>query len=260
MLTTQQFADLCDTTKKTILYYDRIGLLKPVMLSNNSRKYEIKQVLHFQKIVLLKSFGFSLDEIKEIIQSNDFNQIFNNRKQKLEQQQEKLSQKLRLVQKYLHNLKNKQFLINPKVKTVGPYRYYAIRRVGRYVDINRFDQELSKLINDTKFKRIYFTIFHTLTYAPDQCDMTVAALIEEKDPKQYPQTEIKLVPKQKVVSYAHVGSYRYLSYVWQFLGKFVQDKKFCPNPDYPDREFYRIGGLVEKNEDKLVTELQVPIK
>jgi len=85
MLTTQQFADLCDTTKKTILYYDRIGLLKPVMLSNNSRKYEIKQVLHFQKIVLLKSFGFSLDEIKEIIQSNDFNQIFNNRKQKLEQ-------------------------------------------------------------------------------------------------------------------------------------------------------------------------------
>ena len=63
-----------------------------------------------------------------------------------------------------------------------------------------------------------------------------------------------------MVSYSHVGSYRYLSYVWQFLGKFVQDKKLCPNPDYPDREFYRIGGLVEKNEDKLVTELQVPIK
>lgn len=259
MLTTQQFANLCDTTKKTILYYDKIGLLKPNLVTPNGRKYEVRQVLYFQKIVLLKSFGFNLDEIKNIIESDDFDQMFKDRREKLEQQQAKLSQKLNLVEKYLKNLKNKQFLINPKIKTVGPYEYYAINRSGRYVDISRFNRELSSLINDPKFNRVYFTIFHTDAYSPDQSNMTIGALITEANPQNYPSVNMETIPKQKAVTYTHLGSYRYLSYVWQFLIKYVHDKKLKPYQEYCDREFYQLGALVKKDEDKLITELQVPI-
>jgi len=259
MLTTQQFADLCDTTKKTILYYDKIGLITPNLRTPLGRKYEIRQVLRFQKIALLKSFGFPLDKIISIIDSEDFNHIFRERVEKLELEQERLSQKLSLIQGYLKNLRTKQFLINPKQKTVEPYYYYAIRKTGRYIDISQFDRELSYLIEDITFKHIYFTVFHTPTYSPDNCEMTIGAINSAKNPKQFQNVNLELMLQHKVISYIHLGSYRYLSYVWQFLDQYVFDKKYKIRKDLPCRELYIKGGLVEKNEDKLVTELQVPI-
>ncbi|MFC1790661.1 MerR family transcriptional regulator [Patescibacteria group bacterium] len=70
MLKTKAFAQLCDTSKRTIIYYDQIGLLKPIRRRGIYRLYHHRQVLKYQKIYLLKSFGLTLKEIKTYLPSN----------------------------------------------------------------------------------------------------------------------------------------------------------------------------------------------
>ena len=89
--------------------------------------------------------------------------------------------------------------------------------------------------------------------------MITAAVIKTKNPKQIKGIQLTKVPKHKAISYIHIGSYKYISYIWQFLNKFLKENKLERHPKLNCREFYTIGGLVEKNEDDLITELQIPI-
>ena len=61
-----EFAKLCQTTKDTILHYEKKGLLKACFIdSNNYRYYATSQYLIFDRIKLLQDAGYSLTDIKE---------------------------------------------------------------------------------------------------------------------------------------------------------------------------------------------------
>lgn len=64
---------LCGLPIKTLHYYDQIGLLSPSLRNGNSgyRYYSDKQIYQLFKIKKLKLLGFSLKDIKELVQSDD---------------------------------------------------------------------------------------------------------------------------------------------------------------------------------------------
>lgn len=64
-----EVAKLCDTTIKTLRYYEQIGLVQPVSVDESSgyRYYDSDSVNKIQQIQRLKGFGFALNEIKEFI-------------------------------------------------------------------------------------------------------------------------------------------------------------------------------------------------
>jgi DNA-binding transcriptional MerR regulator len=68
-MTIKQFASLCGCNPQTLRYYDRINLLKPVQVDHWSgyRYYEEKQALSFVKIRNLQSAGFTIEEIKTLL-------------------------------------------------------------------------------------------------------------------------------------------------------------------------------------------------
>lgn len=67
--TTGQLAKLAGVSERTIRYYDQQGLLKPSFLMENGyRCYRDKDVVILQKIISLKYLGFSLVEIKTMLQ------------------------------------------------------------------------------------------------------------------------------------------------------------------------------------------------
>ena len=71
-LTAGAFAKLCKVPKGTILFYDRVGLLKPSHVeANGYRRYGIEQYYTFALIKLLKMTGCSLEEIKEHLHNMD---------------------------------------------------------------------------------------------------------------------------------------------------------------------------------------------
>ncbi|MFQ3544635.1 MerR family DNA-binding transcriptional regulator [Halobacillus rhizosphaerae] len=54
-------------SSRTIRYYEEIGLLKPVRSSTNRRLYSKSEMARLKLIFRGKRYGFSLDEIKEMV-------------------------------------------------------------------------------------------------------------------------------------------------------------------------------------------------
>jgi len=64
--TTGEFAKICKVNKQTLIYYDQIGLLSPIMKDNKDyRYYSVAQYEFFSVIELLKAVGMSLKDIQK---------------------------------------------------------------------------------------------------------------------------------------------------------------------------------------------------
>lgn len=261
MINTQAFAELCDSTKRTIIHYDRIGLLKPASRSKKVRLYKPRQVLTFQKITLLKSFGLTLSEIKKYLyKDKELGQLFSKQRSDLKKKKLTLEKRILKIEEFLNNLKKDEPMVVPKIKSVRSYSFYGIKREGRYVDISSHQRELFRLIGDKKGKHVGLTVFFEPYYSPHHAHMITGAVIKNGEPKKVKGVEIVKTPSYKTVSYVHVGPYSYMSYIWQFLDKYVLDKKLKRHPDIPCREFYIVGPISGASEDDFITELQVPIE
>jgi DNA-binding transcriptional MerR regulator len=73
MYQANEFALIAGVTVRTLHHYDRIGLLKPSGYTNAGyRLYRKHDLVRLQQIVTLKFIGFSLSEIKRLLNSNAF--------------------------------------------------------------------------------------------------------------------------------------------------------------------------------------------
>lgn len=70
MLSIGEFSKICEVSAKTLRYYDEIGLINPDEINpeNGYRYYSIKQLKKMLFINRLKSYDFSLEEIKAILE------------------------------------------------------------------------------------------------------------------------------------------------------------------------------------------------
>lgn len=73
MYSIDEFSVMFQISKKTLIYYDEIGLLKPAFCDENNkhRFYEKKQIAILKNVLKLKNIGISLNEIIKIIRSKN---------------------------------------------------------------------------------------------------------------------------------------------------------------------------------------------
>lgn len=66
MLKISEFAKLCNTSEKTLRFYDKVGVLKAEYIhpDNGYRYYSRAQIEQYSRIVELKEVGFTLEEIR----------------------------------------------------------------------------------------------------------------------------------------------------------------------------------------------------
>lgn len=76
-MTIKEFSQLCNCTTQTLRYYDSINLLKPERVDpfTGYRYYESVQALDYVKIKNLQDALFSIEEIKEILEQEDYDII-----------------------------------------------------------------------------------------------------------------------------------------------------------------------------------------
>ncbi|WP_228728350.1 MerR family transcriptional regulator [Brevibacillus composti] len=67
MKTIREAADMFAVSTRTIRYYEEIGLLRPQRDANNQRLYSKAEIAKLKLIFRGKRFGFSLEEIKEMV-------------------------------------------------------------------------------------------------------------------------------------------------------------------------------------------------
>ncbi|MEC0208863.1 ankyrin repeat domain-containing protein [Paenibacillus ehimensis] len=69
---TGKFAEMAGVTTRTLRYYERMGLLKPGHRSESGQRlYSKEDFVRLQQIVTLKFVGFSLKQIRRIVENKD---------------------------------------------------------------------------------------------------------------------------------------------------------------------------------------------
>jgi DNA-binding transcriptional MerR regulator len=109
--TVNKLANLSGVSVRTLHFYDEIGLLKPAYYGeNNYRYYEEEQLLMLQQILFYRELEISLDEIQQIISSDDFNKIeaLQSHKIILEQGLDRTQQMIKTIDKTISHLRAKK--------------------------------------------------------------------------------------------------------------------------------------------------------
>ena len=77
MLQIGEFSRICQVSVKTLHHYDKIGLLVPAEVDQVTgyRYYQAEQIDTMNYIQRLKRYGFTLEEIQQIITLSDEKEI-----------------------------------------------------------------------------------------------------------------------------------------------------------------------------------------
>lgn len=106
-----EFAEIAGVTVRTLHHYDRIGLLKPSGYTNTGyRLYRKQDLVRLQQIVTLKFIGFSLTEIKRLLNSNafDLRVALNQQRDILAEKRRQLDQAVTAIEKAHELLKTER--------------------------------------------------------------------------------------------------------------------------------------------------------
>lgn len=106
-LTTAQFAKLHNVNKRTLHYYDSIGLFCPNAKGENGyRYYDVSQSIDFEYILMLKELNMSIAEIEDYYKSptpDKFLKITDTKEKEIDKE----IKKLKKIKKILQNKKEK---------------------------------------------------------------------------------------------------------------------------------------------------------
>ena len=170
-----QLSKLAGVSSRTLRYYEEIGLLLPREKGENGyRYYDLQQVDRLQQIMFYRSFDMELEEIKNILDADDFNPIsaLESHLEKLENQKTKINRLIDNVNKTILSLKGettmsdkekfaafKQNIVNENEKKYGEEarRKYGDKAVDdtnkKILDMSQENwnslEELNILLNKT---------------------------------------------------------------------------------------------------------------
>lgn len=111
LFTVNKLAKLSGVSSRTLRFYDKIGILEPAYYGENHyRYYEEEQLLMLQQILFFRELGFSLSDIKRIINYDDFDKIkaLKSHKNILKQDLERTNSLIKTIDKTIAHLRGKK--------------------------------------------------------------------------------------------------------------------------------------------------------
>lgn len=246
LVTVGEFADLAVTTKRTVQYYDKIGLLKPFKVDDNGyRYYKQRQVLDFQIILLLQKMDFTLDDIKALVsKDSSFEELFLKQRARVRNEIERMRHMLKMLTYYYKNLDDNGTMIEPSIKQVDSFDYYYLDKVGSYSEIEGFCIELVNMFSARPEKAATLAVFYDKCYKPKDSKMRIGIIdVKGLNLKKEFKDELKKtkLPSFRALTYMHKGSGKTLSLFWKELEKYARKYGFKQNSkgiDFYDMEVY----------------------
>jgi len=145
---------LSGVSVRTLHYYDKIGILKPLNRTEAGyRYYGEQELLRLQQILFYKELDFPLKEIHELLDDPEFDLIdaLKSHKSALKARQKRLSNLLVTIDKTIKHVTNKEIMTDPQElykglpKEMGTtYRQEAIDEYGKKA-VEHSEKELLKL-------------------------------------------------------------------------------------------------------------------
>lgn len=271
MLSIGEFSKICNVSTKTLRYYAEIGLILPNEINNENgyRYYSIEQLQTILFIKRLKSYNFSLEQIKTIIQSEELQDeklylSLIEKKKEIDKQVKELNLISEELSNDISNLKQGKsimsYMENLDVKIVE-VELMNLLYIRKMVQKHEFAYEYGSCFNKL-FKKINedkltitnppMALFHSSEYSPFGLDTEFAIPIKEciKGTRDFnPGLCLKTVLK---------GAYSDLSSVY------VKQIEYAEKEGYVSKdalfEVYVNDPAMVESENDLITEIYYPVK
>lgn len=272
-----ELSEISDLSKKTLRYYDKIGLINPSErdLNTNYRYYSQQQVLQALIIKEMRLRGFNQAEIKTLFKYHDLNRLESSLERKInsiENEIEKLREQLeftrtthQLITKSLdaHTATGSRNTKKLSISTIPEMIVLFIRKRSRFIASELFwDRwaELQKMRDAEKVQSVgpFSAIFHDHYFNQfffEEGDLEVFLPIKEGDiSKPY----VKKFGGFQVARMVFVGKYSDLLTCYVELVNQIEKSNYeiCG----PAIEEYLVEFSHCVTEDKYVTRVSFPIK
>lgn len=263
-----EMAKLHNTTIKTLRYYDKIGLLKPIQIveSNGYRYYSTKQFEHLNMISYLKSLGFSLEEVKTHLECRDIDAFL----RLLKKQKEITEIKIKELQHINNRFQNRMEEIErtrsrsetgvPILKEIKERRIVQLKanvRLETEIEIAlRLLENKSNMSSSLIIGGVGLTIdkFNINNNKFDEYN-SLFILLEETDN----QSElVSTLPEGIYVSILYRGHRGDSPKYYQIVFDFIRKNSLEIIGDSIERTI--IDYYISKNPEDYITELQIPVR
>lgn len=268
-----EFSKLTQVSIRMLRYYDQMGLLKPaqVDIESSYRLYSAKQIPALNRIIFLRDMGFTISEIKSVMQRMEMNSssVIEELSQKeaeiqqtISQQQDRLA-RIELAKKDM--LKEKlEINYNVKIKAIPSYQVFSLRKVVKdYYCEGDLWQEMTQyavahqlpLSEETQT----LTIYHDKDFPEEDVDIEVCALINQDGIAEgdFSYRVIEAIP---IMAYSMVyGPFDNISggftAMANWLGEHNQYEMVGET-----RQIVHRGPWNENNPEDYLTEIQIPLR
>ncbi len=256
MLSIGEFSKLCMVTTKTLRHYDLIGLLKPQALNreNGYRNYSALQLCEMQKILRLKDYGFSLEEINTLMDAED-DKLIIAMKEKLIEHELRLEQekhKLHRLKKDIEDVKKGDFMkqqFQISLVETAPVNIASVRETIAIKDFSNLMQKLFACGLPCEGPPV--AIYHCPDFNPESTDVEVGF------PTGIQSEKTRILEGGLCAKGVHYGMYSSLHESYMAMGKWIEENGYTiARPPY---EKYINDPATTPIQD-LITEIYFPIK
>lgn len=262
MLKIGTFSKLSQLSIKTLRFYETKGLLKPLSIDKetNYRLYSSEQLMIAARIKAYRQLGFSLKEIKELLENADETELLINKAADLKQQLTDLSSRLSIINYLL-----KEDIMNYQVtiKTIPEMIVYcADKRVQDFKEmmelIPQIGARCQQLNPELKVTDPEYNFCEYLDGEYKEKDFRIR-YCEAVDKPGIANEEItfKTLPSTKVLSILVKGSYDQFNRAYAYLLNYAKENGYKPAGLI--RESYIDGIWNKESVEDWLSEIQLPI-
>lgn len=263
-----EISKLFDINKKTLRYYDEIGLFKPSFVNkdNNYRYYTLDQFQYLETIKYLKELGLSLEKIKYNLNNVNSEEVINS----LEEQNDIIDEKISELQFIKQKINNKiiQIKDSKRIDLLGVIREVnfderqAIRL--RHSIKTDYDIEFSlrKLIQMSENK--IFLTYGLVGVSIAREDLIIRKYDEYKsifvmiEEEKYHKNLIKIFPKGTYVCIRFNGIHKDAPLYYEKLIDYINKQGYEILDDSLEMEL--TDPSLSLTDEEVIMELQILIK
>lgn len=265
MLTVGEFSKICQVTVKTLHYYDRIGLLQPAQVDRSSgyRYYDRRQIAKMLLIQRLKRYGFTLEEIAELLERRQPDLLFSRlhrQRHKLEQQLQDTQTIIKELAAHLHSLERTGNLMNYqknyKIEIVEAPAA-AVLACRQNMSVDQFGQYYGTLYERVAKEKLSCSgvcgaIYHDREFDPENSDIELFVGVTDRTKAD------KLIPGTLCAHTVHKGAYSTLHEAYGALVEYLaaSDYASCGAP----YEIYAKGSFEGLPPDRWETLIYFPVR
>lgn len=270
MLSIGEFSNICKVSTKTLRYYAEIGLILPEKINseNGYRYYSIDQLKTMLLINRLKTYQFSLEEIKEIIHNDEQEEklyiALNRKKEVINQQINEYENTLKQLSNDLSTLKQGNSImsyldeIDIQLVDVVKMNIVSIRKTLHKFELpEQYKQCFQQILEQINKEQLTIAaapmvLFHSSEFSAEGMDIEFAIPVIECSRCTH---EFHPGLSLKTTLY---GSYQNLPSIYAKQREWVEKEGYISsNAVY---EVYINDPSQVSSEDELISEIYYPVK